>query len=348
MSDCPEPDVLGRFVDDTLPAADRLVVEQHVDGCDDCRATVSILARAATAERASAGALPTATGAAFETTQAVGERPSQRRARESPLAPGTHVGRYVIGDVLGTGGMGIVYSARDPDLDRDVAIKILRPELARVHPDATRRIVREAQAMARVAHPNVVSVFDVGTLGDQVFVAMERVTGTSLRAWLADAPRTRAQILEVFLAAGRGLVAAHDAGIVHRDFKPDNVLVGHDGRVRVTDFGLAYSEHDPDEPAIAGTPAYMSPEQHAGGNLDPRSDQFSFAVALYEALYGERPFAGATREQLAEAIARGQVRPPRGSARVPGSMRAIVVRALSATPGARYPTLDAMLRALAR
>ena len=361
---CPDPDTLIQFVDDLLAANVRVTVADHLDRCDDCRSTVSILAHAAFAERrASQSAIITGRDAdALAATEFAGigdDGPSQAQggAPQSPLAPGTKIARYVIGETLGVGGMGIVYSARDPDLNRDVAIKILRPEFARAHPDATRRIIREAQAMARVSHPNVVAVFDVGAVDDRVFVAMERIAGTNLRGWLTRATRTPAQILEAFTAAGHGLIAAHDAGMVHRDFKPDNVLVGDDGRVRVTDFGLAYDQvHDEAvEPhadnttqPIVGTPAYMAPEQHAGGNLDPRTDQFSFAIALYEALYGQRPFAGASRKALVEAVQSGAVLPPPPGNHVPSSVRAILLRALAVMPGARFPTLSELLKALGR
>ncbi len=371
---CPDPDTLVQFVDDGLVADLRITVEDHLDHCEDCRSTVSILAHAAAAERrASEPALVTASAATLGTDIAIGNAPTElegigraletpqqsrlRKVLQSPLAPGTRILRYVIGETLGVGGMGIVYTARDPDLDRDVAIKILRPEFARAHRDATKRIVREAQAMARVAHPNVVSVFDVGTVDDRVFVAMERVSGTNLRGWLARERRTPGEILEVFIAAGRGLIAAHDAGMVHRDFKPDNVLVGDDGRVRVTDFGLAYDQTDSEDAVvdaesgtqpIVGTPAYMAPEQHAGRNLDPRTDQFAFAVALYEALYGQRPFSGANREALADAVEHGVVQPPPANAHVPTSLRAILLRALAVKPGDRFPTLAELLKALGR
>ena len=359
---CPDPDTLVQFVDDVLAADFRVTVEDHLDRCDDCRSTVSILAHAAFAERhASESAMITGRGAgALAATEFAGTGdigPSQGGAPQSPLAPGTKIARYVIGETLGVGGMGIVYSARDPDLNRNVAIKILRPEFARAHPDATRRIMREAQAMARLSHPNVVAVFDVGAVDDRVFVAMERISGTNLRGWLARTTRTPAEILETFTAAGHGLIAAHDAGMVHRDFKPDNVLVGDDGRVRVTDFGLAYDQvHDEAvEPnadnttqPIVGTPAYMAPEQHAGGNLDARTDQFSFAIALYEALYGQRPFAGASRKALVEAVQRGAVLPPPPGTHVPSSVRAILLRALAVMPGVRFPTLSDLLKALGR
>ncbi|HSD89609.1 MAG TPA: protein kinase [Kofleriaceae bacterium] len=356
MSSCPPADVLARFVDDALPAEERLAVEVHVDECDDCRATVATMVRAAAAEkRASEPTLDTVSSPALAATELPGPEVAQLAC--SPLAVAAKVGRYVIAETLGVGGMGVVYAARDPELNRDLAIKVLRPELWKSDPDATRRIVREAQAMARISHPNVVAIYDVGTIDGQVFIAMERIAGTSLRKWLSAAPRSTGEILEVFIAAGRGLIAAHDAGMVHRDFKPDNVLVGTDGRTRVTDFGLAFDQGTEDaletsgETAtrpIVGTPAYMAPEQHAGANLDARTDQFSFAVTLYEALYGKRPFAGKSRDELADSVINGRIDPPPPGSRVPASLRAILVRALSVKPGDRYPTLRDMLIALGR
>jgi tRNA A-37 threonylcarbamoyl transferase component Bud32 len=346
---CPDPDRLTGFVEDSLAAEDRTTIEAHLDGCDDCRSLIAMLAQAATAEqeheRASARTLGTEVGPGFEATEVA---PRIGRSSSPNLPPGTKIGRYEIHEPLGMGGMGVVYAARDPELRREVAIKVIRPELARAHPDATRRILREARAMARLSHPNVVSVYDVGTIGDQVFVAMERITGTNLREWLRAAPRSLAEIVDVFTDAGRGLVAAHDAGIVHRDFKPDNVLVGADGRARVTDFGLAYEVGDTDDRAVVGTPAYMAPEQLAGGHVDARTDQFGFAIALYEALYGERPFAASTREALAEAVQRGRIAPAPPRSAVPPSLRRIVVRALAVTPGERFATMHDLLAALGR
>jgi serine/threonine protein kinase len=357
-ADCPSADALSRFVEDALAASERLAIETHLDECDDCRSTVAMLARAASAERRSSEDIVTEASIppeALEDTALASTAPGPVRTQ---LTKGTKVGRYVIGDRLGMGGMGVVYAARDPDLDRDVAIKVLRSDFARSNPDAAQRIAREAQAMARISHPNVVNVYDVGAIGDQVFVAMERINGKSLRVWLSDAPRTVAEILEVFTGAGQGLIAAHDAGIVHRDFKPDNVLVGDDGRARVTDFGLAFdhrvdamdsttSSSEGATRPIAGTPSYMAPEQHAGGNADPRTDQFSFAVALYEALYGKRPFSGTTREELADAVIQGRIDAAPSSS-VPSSLRTILLRALSTKPGDRFPTMAELLRALGR
>src|SRR5690606_1441989 len=243
---------------------------------------------------------------------------------------GATIGRYVVLAPLGRGAMGTVLAALDPELDRKVALKVLH-ETARGGDRA--RLQREAQALARLSHPNVMILHDVGTWvdpagGRHVFLAMELVVGHTLSDWLASAPRSVDAIVAVFAQAGRGLAAAHAAGLVHRDFKPHNVLVGSDGRVRVTDFGLARSFGEDTRPPITvdthtgpislpelalhetltrtgewvGTPAYMAPEQLQGGAADPRADQFAFCVALYEALHGQRPFAGRTPGEILEAI----------------------------------------------
>jgi len=233
-----------------------------------------------------------------------------------PPERGEQVGRYLILERVGQGGMGIVYAAWDPDLGRRVAIKLLRMDKqhAEGRTIGQARLLREAQAMARVSHPHVIPVFDVGTLGEGVFVTMEFVDGTTLKKWVKDEQHSWHQVLDTFLAAGRGLAGAHAAGLVHRDFKPDNVLIGKDGRVRVTDFGLARMAEDgvePPRPALpegalehaapelvqvtldgqaVGTLMYMSPEQRRGEAPDARGDQFSFCVALYWALFGVWPF----------------------------------------------------------
>src|SRR3954469_19947733 len=206
--------------------------------------------------------------------------------------------------LLGRGGMGVVLSAYDPLLDRRVALKLLRPGAfpGVSEQEGRARLQREAQAMARLAHPNVVAVHDVGTVGEQLFIAMEYVDGQTLTAWRSSAERDWRAIVLMYLGAGSGLQAAHAAGMVHRDFKPDNVLIGSDGRPRVGDFGLVSVTRASEgaatteagttrHGAIMGTPGYMSPEQVRGEPSDAQSDQFSFCVALYEALYGQRPFA---------------------------------------------------------
>jgi tetratricopeptide (TPR) repeat protein/predicted Ser/Thr protein kinase len=280
------------------------------------------------------------------------------------LGLGAQVGRYVVVGTVGEGGMGVVYAGYDPELDRKVALKVLRPERA-ASPSARARLLREAQAIARLSHPNVVAVHDAGAFGDQVFVAMEYVEGRTLRQWLRETDRGWREVVELFRLAGQGLAAAHAAGLVHRDFKPDNVLIGKDGRVRVADFGLARPvepDETPETPeasgnrspnitswgTILGTPGYMAPEQLRGISADARSDQFSFCVALYEALYGERPFAGEDSDEMADAAERGEVRPPMEGGRAPSWLRDVLLRGLSADPAHRWPSMDDLLRELAR
>jgi serine/threonine protein kinase len=265
--------------------------------------------------------------------------------------------------------MGAVYAAQDPDLDRNVALKLLRSEgLSEEARQRMRaRLLREAKAMARLSHPEVITLYDVGTFGDQLFVAMEHIDGGTLRQWRAARHRTYAEILEVYERAGSGLAAAHEAGLVHRDFKPDNVLVGRDGRVRVTDFGLArvVDARPPQPPgrgdgaggrdegvlltrtgSLLGTPAYMAPEQLWGRPADARSDVFSFCVALYEALHGERPFAGRSVLDLRSAIELGQLRARPVMTRVPPWVHAVLRRGLRAAADERFPTMRELLDAL--
>jgi eukaryotic-like serine/threonine-protein kinase len=285
--------------------------------------------------------------------------PAPAASAGDPPALGARCGRFVVERMLGTGGMGVVLLATDPELGRKVAIKLLLPEAATAA--AADRLVREAQAMARLSHPNVVTVYEVGRADDQVFIAMELVEGETLRAWMRT-PRPWREAVAMFVAFGRGLAVAHDAGLVHRDVKPDNVLVGRDGRPRITDFGLVSSGHTPDASAIAadaiqsgltirgsaiGTPAYMSNEQWSGGDVDARSDQFSFCVALWEAVYGRRPFAGATAVELAAAIGAGAIMPPPAGHDAPAWLEAALRRGLALDPAARWPSLAALLDELA-
>ncbi len=268
------------------------------------------------------------------------------------------VGRYRIERLVGAGGMGAVYLAMDRTLERQVAIKLHHSRTG------TSRLVREAVAMARLAHPNVITVFEVGEVGDQAFVAMEYVPGTTLRAWLGSAPRTVRERIAMLIGAGMGLAAAHDAGLVHRDFKPENILVGDDGRARVGDFGLARGSqshgdvvepHDADRDTMSssltrtgtvlGTPAYMAPEQANGDKVDARADQFAFCVVAWELLYGERPFAGANLRELLDAIAAGPRKPPRG-ARVRPAIRRVLERGLAVDPARRFADLHDALAAL--
>jgi tetratricopeptide (TPR) repeat protein/predicted Ser/Thr protein kinase len=284
------------------------------------------------------------------------------------------IGRFVVLKRIGEGGMGVVYAAFDPELDRKIAIKLLHPETAvDDSPDqGAARLVREAQALARVSHPNVVQIYEIGTHGEQVFVAMEFVEGETLADWLAAHPeRTWREVLEKFIPAGRGLAAAHAKKLIHRDFKPANVLVADNGQVRVLDFGLARrvragstsasstsSSPHPRSSASnlnltitragvrVGTPAYMAPEQHMGASLDARTDQFSFCVALYEGLYRERPFGGSTLTQLSDNVTEGKLRRPPKDAKVPDWLRRIVVRGLKPDTDDRWASMEVLLEEL--
>jgi eukaryotic-like serine/threonine-protein kinase len=267
-------------------------------------------------------------------------------------------GRYVFLDQVGQGGMGVVHAAWDRKLNRKIALKLVRPE--RRHGPGQARLLREAQAMAALRHDNVVLVFDVGTMGNDVFVAMEFVEGCSLRAWLTQQPRTWREVVAAFVAAGRGLAAAHAAGLVHRDFKPDNVLVGKDGVVRVADFGLARDSGmraeamgpvlgaDP-APArdqtteFVGTPGYMAPEVMRVGRADARSDQYSFAVTLYEALAGRLPFPGKSATDRLTAMDRP---PPPLGRQVPGWLRETIARGLAVRAEDRFGSMADLLRRL--
>ena len=264
---------------------------------------------------------------------------------------GQSLGRYRLVERLGGGAMGEVYRAEDPDLGRDVAIKLVRPG------GSQRRLLREAQAMAQLAHPHVIRIYDVGTIGDDVFLAMELVHGHTLRAWFREPHGWRA-VVSTLRQAGSGLVAAHEAKLVHGDFKPDNVLVANDGRVLVTDFGLVRSsvedavadgEATPavavTSIALAGTPAYMAPEQFDTPVATTASDQFSFCVSLFEGLYGRRPFEGADLAALRASLAAGRVELPSGRG-VPARIVRALRRGLSARPSDRFPSMTALLAEL--
>ena len=287
------------------------------------------------------------------------------------LRRGATVDRYVVLGQLGRGGMGVVYAAYDPELDRRVALKFLHPRAARSgDTDAVvARILREAQAMARLSHPNVVPVHDVGRHQDGIFIAMGLVEGETLKQWLGARQPDVEEIVDVFRDAARGLAAAHGAGIVHRDFKPDNVMVATDGSVAVLDFGLARTRsvdsidrtsgswgsssslagrvlETASTQGLAGTPAYMSPEHLRGRGVDERSDQFSFCVALYEALYGQRPFAGTSLAELTGNVCDGTMRPLPKTSRAPRWLHEHVVRGLSPDPDERWPSMPALIDAL--
>lgn len=291
-------------------------------------------------------------------------------------APGQLVGRYVVLSVLGRGGMGVVLAAYDPELDRKVAVKLVRPDAA--SQSSSERMIREARSMARVSHPNVVSVYDAGRQGDAVYIAMEFVEGVTLTERMRSLSGWR-DALDVMTAAGEGLVAAHERDLVHRDFKPDNVMIADDGRVLVMDFGLVRDGReefaaDADAPStrrmlldarsssklgdtdvgltragsMMGTPSYMPPEQFLGAQIDARADQFSFSVVLYEALFGERPFAGKGVWELAEAVTEGRRRDVPTTANVPRWLHRIVERGLQTNQLDRFPSMAVLLAELER
>ncbi|HTM19879.1 MAG TPA: protein kinase, partial [Kofleriaceae bacterium] len=302
-----------------LPPVTEKEVEAHAASCSACRRLLAELARSPSMA-ARSPTIPNVAGDAH-----------------IDLEPGDKVDRFSILGRLGHGGMGVVFSAYDPRLDRKVALKLLRSsDDSKLTPEeAQARLLREAQALAQQSHPNVIAVYDVGTYKSEVYIAMELVEGKTLGQWLRAYQRSHREILDKFVQAGKALAAAHGSGLVHRDFKPENVLVGDDDRVRVMDFGLARSLfYDiPEESldpmfriavdgvselnrdltatgAVLGTPRYMAPEQFLGRLADARSDQFSFCVALWEALYGERPFPGVTAGELAAAVRTGRLREP--------------------------------------
>jgi len=348
--ECPPPEQLQQLADPATSATVREPLLRHTETCATCRGVVVVMFRGA----GGADATPAAASAALADADA-----ALADAGGRAVTSGATIGRYVLERQLGVGGMGVVYAAHDPELDRPVAIKLLRPGRS----DAVHRLrlQREAQAAARVTHPNVVVVHDVGVHGGQVYVTMELVRGATLRASVGRCRPWRER-MALILDAGRGLAAVHAAGLVHRDFKPDNVLVGDDGRVRVTDFGMVRSSHVPPDVvatassplaeamtatgAFIGTPAYAAPEQFDGHDADARADQFAFAVTAWEVLFGQRPFPADDLAGLRRAIAAGAPVAGPDERAVPGRVVAALRRGLAADPRDRFPSMDALLRAL--
>ncbi|HSK04122.1 MAG TPA: protein kinase [Kofleriaceae bacterium] len=346
----------SEFVSGSLSASAQSKIEAHLASCRDCRALVAALAMDAGTD-SNAATVPH-------------ERVSPSQVAPRPtrtLTIGDRVGRYLVLSALGAGGMGVVFAAYDPQLDRKVALKLLRAGITYNTQDARTRLRREAQAIAQLSHPNVVGVYDVGTTEDgDLYIAMEFVEGDTLTSWLKKYPRTWREIVDVFLQAARGLLAAHSVGLLHRDFKPDNVLVGGDGRVRVTDFGLARSVITPEDAVrpggaptsgasalsveltatgtVLGTPRYMAPEQLTGPDIDARADQFSFCVALYEALYGGHPLPGATSVAMLERHEKAA--PPPEGTKVPSAVGRAVMTGLERDRSKRFPTMGALISAL--
>nr|MBA2543927.1 serine/threonine protein kinase [Deltaproteobacteria bacterium] len=348
MTACPDDDTLGAMVDRSLAADALESVSTHLDDCATCRAVVLA------AVRGGIGAQPIADTAPVTVVERtpVSGAPS--------FTVGGKIGRYDVHALIGGGGMGHVYEAHDKELDRAIALKILRPELRSSTAVLAERLIRESRMMAKVVHPSVITVYDVGREGDAVFIAMELIRGDTLGGYARGKPWQ--QIVALYERAGEGLAAAHEAGIVHRDFKPDNVLIDTaTERVVVTDFGIARTGTAGDvatgeRPAVGdvkltttgaaiGTPAYMAPEQLAGRPIDVRADVFAFSVSLWEGLFGERPFPGTTVKAIEEAMRR----PPRAvaGASVPRRVVKILERGLAIDPDDRWSALSPMLSELA-
>lgn len=316
--------------------------------------------------------LPAADAAASRSSQA----PTIAEATAFPIENGrpvvsvaaTKLSHFVLLNPLGAGAMGSVFAAYDEKLDRRVALKLVHSPTD-AHRQIRERTLREARAIARISHPNVISVFEVGESDQLVYIAMEYVDGETLLAWQERGGHSWQETLDMYLRAGSGLEAAHRASVVHRDFKPENVLLGHDGRVRVADFGIARlgtapaSSTSADSTAeasesvpgslprltqsgiISGTPGYMSPEQYRGGNVDGRSDQWSFCAVLFEALYGYLPFSGTTLKEHAESVL-GPPRPPPSNTPVPEEIHKALLRGLSVDPSARFESMTQLLETL--
>jgi hypothetical protein len=314
--ECLDENQVARHLAGEGSEAERGEVRAHIDTCDRCRELLTSLVRTVVT-------------------------PEPEVPRRRGLPRGTNLGRYVLLDPVGRGGMGVVYAAFDPELDRKVAIKLVRPGVVDGGlAEARAQLLREAQAIARLSHPNLVTVYDVGMFGSEVFFAMEYVKGETLRRAQQSGLGGLHHTLGLYLAAGEGLAAAHRAGIVHGDFKPENVLVGEDGRVRVTDFGLARAAQE-QSTRLAGTPVYMAPEQWRGHPADVRSDQYGFCLALLEAVDGRRP---------AEVEDASPVQPPRPvdvrARHLPPRLAPVLARGLTPDPAQRWPSMDALLAAL--
>jgi tetratricopeptide (TPR) repeat protein len=349
---CPGEETVSAFAEGRLDAPAIAQVDAHVATCVACQDLFAVVLATGTHER----------------SQTAGARclSAELGAADAELRRGASIGRYTILALVGSGAMGRVYAAYDTELDRKIALKLLQPGAAPAPARAQARLLREAKALAKLSHPNVVAVHDAGTFEGRVFVAMHFVDGVTLKDWLAERPRSHRKILDVFTGAARGLAAAHAAGLVHRDFKPTNVLIARDGSVRVADFGLARSvtdaaearagavgaRHAPHDPSLTGTrdllgtPLYMAPEQFLLRPADARSDQFSFCVALYEALYGALPFGSDTLESVAVRVIDGAIEEPPPSAAVPAWLRQVLLRGLSTDPAARWASMDELVAML--
>ncbi|HEY0479021.1 MAG TPA: serine/threonine-protein kinase [Kofleriaceae bacterium] len=330
---CPDTDELAALLAHALDAERRAAIVDHAADCAVCHAVVAELAGSrATGAIGATGA--TGSGGPHRATRDDSLVEAVRRSVAPSLtgSQGARIGRYQLLELVGAGGMGVVWGAWDPELARRVALKLVHPRLAA----ARDRILAEGQALGKLSHPNVVPIYDVGVVEEQVYLVMEWVQGTTLRAYAAG-PCSRRDLIDAYRQAGEGLAAAHRAGVVHRDFKPDNAIRGDDGRVRVLDFGLARTGDDAPGAAlrVSGTPRYMPPEQATGATVTPAADQYAFAISLREAL--TRP-----PRAIPDAVPGGR------PAELPRWIAAIVARATAPDPAGRFASMAELLRALGR
>lgn len=334
---CPQDEDVAEYVLGSLEAARREAMGVHIDTCVSCRQAISTLALSLSS-----------VGGDLE--------PGNVSAAESSLGPGSQVGRFVVLNLIGAGQMGQVYLAYDPALERNVALKFVHDGDGDGD-QVERRFRREARVMAKLAHPNLVAIHDVGVWQSQLYLAMDFVSGLTLRDWLKAKERSWPDIRRVMLEAARGLSAAHQAGIVHRDFKPENILVGKDGRVLVADFGLAVRNQsdvgrESEELQMAtpgsGTPAYMAAEQFSGGAPSERSDQFSYCAVLFECLCGTRPFVGETVAELRTSVLLGQPKSFRPTVAGATRIKSIVMRGLALRPEDRMASMQEIVTLLER
>jgi eukaryotic-like serine/threonine-protein kinase len=354
----PEVEALFHDLADLSLAEALSALEARCVGVPELRSAVEELLRRDRALRSSF-LQPSATLAA-EVVDAA-EKSAAGRFEPDLLENDTRIDHFRIVGRLGQGSAGAVYLAHDEALDRRVALKVMSHGAP-----GSRSSMREARALARLSHPNVVRVYEIGQYRGRPYLAMEWIYGRSLRVWLGEQPRSAAEILDVFLQAGRGLAAAHEAGLVHCDFKPENVLVASDGRVAVVDFGVAVivstdtrSRGFHPAPGVfalsgsesrrgLGTPAFMAPEQFAGVGVTPASDQFAFCVALYSALFGLTPFAGSDIFSLRKSVLAGALRKPPRQRAYPTALLGALERGLARQPAARFQDMPALLAALER
>lgn len=356
---CPDENEIVAFATGDVPPGSVARLQAHIDSCAEC---AELVAEAVQAE-------PEPAVDSLGHTPVGLPSPGAESTPARAVVRGTSLGRYVVLELLAAGGLGVVYVAYDPKLDRKVALKILRPSAAHDQ-DEQKWLLREAQAMAKLSHPNVVPVHDVGMFESSVFVAMELIEGRTFTKWVREEKRSWRDVRDLLLDAARGLMAAHAAGMVHRDFKPSNILVGDDGRVRVVDFGLARtveglaseprlpSTSSPDAGlvdqsltatgSVVGTPAFMPPEQFRGADVGFQADQFAFCVTLYFGLYGLRPFQGNGYLELRDAILAGEIQTPPTDRDVPAWLHQAVLRGLRAKAAERFPSMEALLAAITR